>query len=145
MIFRSIAEAMKPVFENLATEIHSMMSKVRQEQKNTLQFMSEQFLENMKASGENMFKGMLDRTEELCEAQTRSNAEIGAILDKLGREKKDVSKIHMENLQLLGEVKDLQETCVRQSEVLTQMQNSVVKIESNFDQRSEERRVGKEC
>ena len=64
-ITEGIAEAMKPVFENLATEIHSMMSKVRQEQKNTLQFMSEQFLENMKASGENMFKGMLDRTPHL--------------------------------------------------------------------------------
>lgn len=101
-----IAEAMRPVFEELTGQMKNMMEKLQDQQAESMKIMADAFLEEMKNAANGMFADIASELDNVGRQQEAATRNMNEVADKLVAESKSMTDAAD---KLSGAVNDIRE------------------------------------
>lgn len=130
-ITAGLADVMKPVFENLAKEIHTVVTGLEDRQKENMKNMADAFLQEMAQASDRMFEGIVKETAGICRMQSKTVKELSGIVDKIIEDRAVIQKSSENNAAVAADMAKLAGMMGEQIDRLAKISGSVAVIDRN--------------
>jgi len=132
-ITASLAEVMKPVFNNLSNEIRSLQQSLEQRQKESMKLMADEFIKEMKKSSDILFDTVSRNAIEISREQAKSVDRLAGIVERINADVGVYSKLSEENTRLHESIRQMSNTFDLRINALTKVSENIAGIESSVN------------
>lgn len=124
-VSKGMAEVMKPVFDNMASELNSLMRELKNAQQTSMKEMADAFLSEMKNASGQVFEKVAEQSMGVAKLQAKTVSDLASMMQKMEEDKKTIETMYMESRKLLAEVAKMHEEQSANMAVLSEVSENV--------------------